>query len=107
MVQMLFYCFFVDYLINGKMFIDIVQESQYIYVVELVIVIGCDGGVFVVIKVQEWGNLFMNFCYLFLNGFFSVQFMFGGFEVWVVNQIGCVVYQCNRFVFCLLEVFQV
>lgn len=42
MIQMLFYCFFVDYLVDREVFIDIVQEGQYVYVVKLVIVICCD-----------------------------------------------------------------
>lgn len=107
MVEMLFNCFFVDYLVNGEVFVNIVQEGQYIYIVELVIVVCCDSRVFFIVEIEEWGNLFMDFVYLFLNSFFGVQFTFGSFEVWVVNQICCVVYQCNWFVVCLLEVFQV
>lgn len=81
------------------------QEFEGVYVVELVVVVGYDGcvGIF---EIEEGCYLVMNFVNLGGNYVRCVQFVFGGFEVWVVDYVGGVVDQCDWFVVGFLEVFE-
>ena len=105
-VQTLLHRFFVDHLVNGEVFADITQESQYIHTAKPVIVVRSNRRVVATVEIEERCNLFADFIHPLLHGVFGIQFTLSGFKARVTNQTGCAAHQCDRFMACLLEAFQ-